>query len=209
MDYVTAFSTGFMLAGGLLVFSVAIAVLLGRWVTGDEGAPGVAVRGSLLLGLAAFAISRFGTIWYWLALPLALLPLVEVACGAGLAAPWINANRQRRLGEATAVAADDPQNAINQLNLARALLGARQIEMGVKALEEARALADAESRSLIEELASEVREELVAECRSCRAPNAAGAKVCRRCLRCLSESPALRALTWLLQPVLRLLVRRR
>jgi ribosomal protein L40E len=209
MAFVTTFYSVFVLAAGLMVFALAYVVLLGRWISGDEHGLGVAIRGVLLFAAALLALSLFGTIWYWLVLPLALLPLVEVAWGAGLAAPHINRKRQERLAEVTATAVGQPDNPIHRLNLARALLETGQVEIGLAEIDEAVAFADGESRSLIEELAQEAKDELLSACPSCGSLNAPASKICRRCYSAMTDGEALRALVCLLRPVLRLLPSRR
>jgi len=207
-DYPGAFFGGFALAAGVLAFAVAFTVLLSRWITGDENAVGVVIRAGLLLGLATVAMSLLTTVWYWLLLPLAVLPLVEVHLGEGVAAPWLDRRRHTRLAEAAAAAAEQPHNAVGRLQFARALLETRQIEAGLAALDEAVVLALPDSRELITQMAEQARAELVRSCPSCRHPNPASGRACRRCLSLLTDDALLRALLWILRPELRLLPRR-
>jgi len=206
--YPLAFSAGLQLAAGLMVFAIALMVVFGRFVTADESLAGLILRGGLLLALAAFAISRFQTIWYWLALPLALLPLAEVQLGEGLAGPWLQRQRHRRLGEAVTAAAAEPKNAITRLELARALLETRQIPAGLKTLREAVALAPSDSRDLLEDMAREVESELVRNCSSCGSPSPASAYACRCCFAPLTDCPHVRLLVRVIRPARCLLPRR-
>ncbi len=208
-DHAVSLFAGLQLAAGMMVFAVAMTVLLGRWVTADENALGVGLRGGVLLGLTVLAFSRFGTIWYWLLLPLTLFPLLELSCREGLAAGWIDQNRQRRLAEAAEAAAEHATNAARRLNLARALLETKQIEVGLAALEAAVSMADEQSRELLREMAEEAKQEFVRSCPFCRHPNPVAAKVCRSCLRALCEGALSRALLCLSRPALRLLPRSR
>ncbi len=205
--YASAFTTGLQLAAGMMVFAAAMTVLLGRWITADESALGVAVRGVLLLGLVAAAFTCFGTIWYWLLLPLAALPLLQFWCGEGIAAGWLNQKRHKRLAEAAALAADHSTNAVNRLALARSLLETGQIDVGLAAMEAAVLLADEESRELVQEMAEEAKSEFVTQCPRCRMPNRAAARVCRACLRAMRADPVTRAVVWISRPALRLLAR--
>jgi len=174
-EYTTGFFAGLQLAAGAMVFAVALVVLFGRFLTADESLTGLVLRGGILFALAAFTISRFATIWYWLLLPLALIPLAEVQLGEGLAGPWLNRRRDGRLAEAAAAAADQPRNAIVRLQLARALLETRQIDVGLQAVDEAVSLAPPDSREMLDEMAREVKAELVCFCLSCRSPNPSSA----------------------------------
>ncbi len=191
-QYTTGFFAGLQLAAGAMVFAVALVVLFGRFLTADEGLTGLVLRAGILFALAAFTISRFTTIWYWLLLPLALIPLAEVQLGEGLAGPWLNHRRHGRLAEAAAAAADQPTNAVVRLQLARALLETRQIDVGLQALHEAVSLAPPDSREMLDEMAREVRDELVRSCLSCRSPNPSSALACRRCFAPLTDSPRAR-----------------
>jgi hypothetical protein len=191
-----------------MVFAVAVVVLFGRFLTADESPAGFILRGGILFALAAFAISRFATIWYWLLLPLGLIPLAEVQLGEGLAGPWLNHRRYRRLASAAAAAADQPRNAIVRLQLARALLETRQIDVGLHALEEAVSLAPPDSREMLAEMAREVESELICSCPSCRSPSPGSALACRRCFAPLTDSPLARLAIRAIRPARCLLPRR-
>jgi hypothetical protein len=206
-EYVIAFGVGIQVVAGIMVFATAMTVLLGRWITADESVLGLGVRGAVLLGLIAVAFAHFGTIWYWLILPLAAFPLLEFSCGGGLAAGWLNHKRQKRLAEAAAAAADHATNAVNRVHLARSLLETGQVDVGLAALDAAVAMADEESRELLQEMADEARRDFVKQCPACRAPNRVAARVCGACLRALCDDLVSRAVVWVSRPALRLLPR--
>lgn len=206
-EYVVAFGLGIQVVAGLLVFAVAMTVLLGRWTTADASALGVALRATALLGIAVVAFTRFGTIWYWLLLPLAVLPLLEFSCGSRLAAGWLNQKRQERLSEAAVAAADHATNAVNRVHLARSLLETGQIDVGLAALDAAVSIADEQSRERLQEMADEARRDFLKQCPACRAPNRVAARVCSTCLRALRDDALSRALVWVSRPALRLLPR--
>jgi hypothetical protein len=207
-DYTTGFFAGLQLAAGAMVFAVALVVLFGRFLTADESLTGLVLRGGILSALAAFTISQFATIWYWLLLPLALIPLAEVRLGEGLAGPWLNHRRHGRLAEAVAAAADQPRNAIVRLQLARALLETCQIDVGLQALHEAVSLAPPDSGEMLDEMARELKAELVRSCLSCRSPNPSSALACRHCFAPLTDSPLARLAIRAVRPARRLLPRR-
>ena len=71
MELAGSMVAAFQLAAGAMVFALAIAVLIGRWVTADEDWVGVLLRGLLLLIFAVLMLQRFGSPWYWLTMPLA------------------------------------------------------------------------------------------------------------------------------------------
>jgi len=96
-EYTTGLFLGLQLAAGAMVFAVALVVVFGRFLTADESLTGLLLRAGILVALAAFTISRSATIWYWLLLPLALIPLAEVQLGEGLAGPWLKRRRHQRL----------------------------------------------------------------------------------------------------------------
>ena len=202
MEHAASFLIGFELAAGAIVFAVALTVLLGRWVTGDESCLGVLLRGGFLAAFSAVAFRSFGTIWYWFALPTAMVPLVDTWFGKNLTASWFAGNRQMRLGAAMSAVAEQPANPILRLGLARVLLETGQIDAGLTALDEAVALAGDNGCSLIAEMAAEARAEFIRYCASCGHPNLHEAQICRRCLGALSGDQVSRALLWLCRPVL-------
>jgi hypothetical protein len=199
-NHATSLATGFQLAAGMMVFALALTALFGRWLTADESGTGVLLRGALLIALAAFAIRHFGTIWYWLALPLATAPLAEVWFGKSGTASSNSRGAQAQLAWDTAAAAQQPFNAILRLNLARSLLETGQIEAGISAMDEALALAPEDG--YVSDMAAEAKERFVRHCPSCGHPNALGARVCRRCVAVLEGGNLLRVLLWLSRPAL-------
>jgi len=206
-DYVTAFAIGFMLAVGVMIFAVALAILLGRWVAGDESGLAFVIRATMLLLLAGAAILSFGTIWYFVAAVAGLFPLAEFLLGDWLSAGWVHRRRDLRLGEAVSAAAVGPATAISRLHLAQGLLETGQVDAGLAALEAALSLADQQSRLLIEEMAGDARRDFVRSCPHCRTPNRIAARVCRLCLRPFAHDPLTRVASGLSRPMLGLLRR--
>jgi hypothetical protein len=203
MEYGLAFAVGLQLA-----FALAMVVLVGRWITAEEFWIGVLLRGGLLTTIAALTFQRFGTVWYWLMLPLAALPLADWWCGISVTGVWMKARRSQKLSRAMAAAAEQPKSALLRLHLALALLETGQTEAGLAAMEEALPLAPPDSTQLLSEMAAEGRREFVRYCPSCKYANPSGAPACRCCLGALREGVALRLLLRVCRPLLRLLVRR-
>ena len=166
-----------------------------------KSAASALLRGGLLLALAVVAIHSFGTLWYWLTLPLALVPLVEDWHGSRTSAQRLSPVSAARLAEDTAAAADQPANPVLRLNLGRSLLETGQIEAGLSALDAAVALAPQDD--YIRTAAAEAKGRLVRFCPSCGQPNPAGAHVCRRCMTAMAGGAALRGLVRLCRPVWR------
>src|SRR5208283_5126625 len=101
---------------------------LGRWIAGEECWPGVMLRGGLLATISVVAIHSYGTLWYWLMLPTAMLPLVDTFFGRGLTASWFAGRRLAQVGEAMSAAAHQPANPAVRLRLGRALLEAGHVD---------------------------------------------------------------------------------
>jgi len=201
MAYPEALFTGFQLAIAGMVFAVAMTVVVGRWITANETWLGAVLRGGMLLGLGAFVMSRFGTIWYWVLMPLAVVPLVDEWGGLSVTA-WLNQGRHLRLSRAMAAAGEQPANAVLRMNVGSALLETGQTEAGLAALEEAVRSAPEDSKEVLSGMAAEARREFVRACQSCGHPNPSWARACRRCLRVVQGGPVVRVLLCLSRPVL-------
>jgi hypothetical protein len=191
----------FQLAVGAMAFALALTVVLGRWVTANEYWLGALVRSAALIALAVLALSRFGSIWYWILLPLALVPLVDEWGGLSVTA-WLNQSRHLRLSRALTAAAEHPANPVLRMNVGGALLETGHTEAGLAALEQAVASAPEDSRELLNTMAAEARQEFVRHCPACRHPNPSWARACRRCLRAVTGGPLVRGLLWLSRPAL-------
>ena len=201
--YGIAFFEGLQLAAGGMVFAVVFVVLVGRWIIGDEDAIGFCLRAGILVALFVIAVKRFPTIWFWVMVPLAVVPMVDVWWGGGFSSFLLRRARRRQLGKAMADVAEQPANPILRVRYARALLESDQLETGVAELERALKLADAGSKQLVADMAAEARQEFLSFCPTCQSPNTEAAKACRRCLRPYSRSPFLRLALWMARPVLR------
>jgi ribosomal protein L40E len=198
MEYTWALATGFQLAAGAMAFGLALAVIVGRCITADETWYGVLLRGAVLTGLGRLVLTKFGTAVYWLLLPLAAVPLVDVWFGASLTARRYMRDSEVRLREAVVGAADQPTNPVLRIALGRALLETGQIEAGLTALDEAvRLAAESEGHSLLSAMAAEVRQRFVHVCPSCGHPSPSQARVCRHCWAALTDGRLLRATRWL------------
>ena len=127
-DYPIAFFAGMQLAVGAMVYAVALTVILGRWIVGDESAPGMLLRMAATVGFAVLAIRLFGTIWYWVALTAAVLPLTDWCMGKSLSRSWLMRHRHERVGQALQGAAEQPSNPIVRLGVARARRSRRGVE---------------------------------------------------------------------------------
>jgi len=194
---------GFQLAAGAVAFSVALAALIGRWVSADENWPGVLVRAALVTALSACALRRLGTAWYWLMLPLVLAPAGRWRWGRGRGGSIAEGELQSGLADAWELAAEQPLNPAVRLHLGRALLATGQIEAGLAALDEAVTLADEADRPAVSRLAATATQEFVVYCPRCGRPNRAHAGACRGCGGALSRRGASRLLLCLCRPALR------
>lgn len=191
----------FQLAVGAMAFALALTVVLGRWVTANENWLGVLVRSAALIALAVVALSRFGSIWYWVLLPLAVVPLVDEWGGLNLSS-WLSQGQHQRLSRALSAAAEQPTNAILRLHEGTALLETGQTEAGLATLEEGIALAPPDSLDLLNTMAADARQHFVRPCPRCGHPNPSWARACRRCLRAVTGGPLVRGLLWLSRPAL-------
>jgi hypothetical protein len=188
----SAFLAGMVLSAAVLIFAIVFALLLGRFVTGDDDGYGFALRAVFLLLCALTAISLFrytisspgdfrGAVACWLMVPLALLPLIELRPGGGLTGLWLKHRRQARLGDAVTAAAEKPDSPFPRVHLGRALLECGYFAPGLAALEEALARTDAGSDRIIRELVEETRNEFVRPCPACRHPVPHTALACGKC----------------------------
>jgi ABC-type dipeptide/oligopeptide/nickel transport system permease component len=200
-DYPNALLTGFQLAIGAMVFAVAMSVVIGRWITANESWVGMLLRGGMLMGLGVLVLSRFHTIWYWILIPLAVVPLVDEWGGVSVSG-WLNQARHLRLSRALMAAAGQPGNPVLRMNVGAALLETGQTKAGLAAIQEAMALAPEDSRELLNAMAAEAEQEFVRHCRACGHPNPSWAWACRRCLRVVKGGAAARAVLWLSRPAL-------
>lgn len=188
-EYTTSFANGLALAAIAMVFALTMAMVVRRWVGADENWVGVLVRAGLLVGLFVFAIRRWGTVYSVAAVAVAPLMLVESVWRWRLTASWLKQQRRARAAEAARDVATDPASAMARFRLASALLEEGRLESGLEALEAAVTLAPADSRTMLQQMAEEAREEFVRECPVCRMPNPAAALACRTCFEPLSRSP--------------------
>ena len=193
----------FVLSAVGMGYAVSVALLVGRWVVGDENWIGFLLRMAALVALFAFGIKHLDTVWFYVAVILSVVPMVDVWWGGGFSSPWLKRLRRERLGKAMADVAEQPANPILRVRYARALLESGQFDTGVAELERALELADAGSKQLVADMAAEARQEFLSFCPTCQSPNPEAAKACRRCLRPYSRSPFLRLALWLARPVLK------
>jgi len=201
-DYGWAFVTGAQLALGMLVIAATMTALLGRWVTANETWLGMTARGACVMGVAVVALRHFGTVWYWLILALALLPLADICLGTSITGAWLMWRKQQVLAEAITDAAANPANSVIRLALARALLDTGQIEAGLANLDQASVLALDDGSPRMGDFVAEAKREFVRYCPHCNHPNPREAHACRRCIRALTDNGALRAWLSLCRPVL-------
>jgi len=201
-DYTWAFVIGARLALGFLVIAGIMSALLGRWVTANETWLGMTVRGACVMGVAIIALRHFATVWYWLILPLALLPLADIFLGTSISGAWLMRHKQQVLAEALSDAAANPTHSLIRLALARALLDAGQIEAGLATLDQASALALDDGYPRMGDFVAEAKREFVRYCPHCDHPNPPEARACRHCIRALTDNAALRVWLSLCRPVL-------
>jgi hypothetical protein len=203
-QYAVSMGAGFKLAIGMMVLTLAFVVLLGRWITAEEFWLGVLLRGFLLFALIPLAFAAFETLWYWLILPLALIPLIRVDLGDRGYSAFLNQRGQAKLGEARAAAAAQPNNPVLRISLGRTLLETRQIFAGLATLDQAVSVAGTGARALITKMAEETKAEYLKVCPKCSAPNVRAGLACSNCFSPLEDSPALRALLKCCKPLWRL-----
>ncbi len=204
-EYTTSFANGFVLAAIAMVFALTIAMVVRRWVGADENWVGVLVRAGLLVGLFAYAIRHWGTAYSAAAVGVAPLLLADAVWRRRVTTSWLKQQRRARAAEAVQDVAIDPASPMARLRLGRALLDEGRITSGLEALTAAVEVAPADSKTMMEQMAEEAREEFIHTCPSCRKPNPLAALACRHCLAPLSDSQALRLAVWCCRPALRFL----
>jgi|WetSurMetagenome_2_1015567.scaffolds.fasta_scaffold91195_1 hypothetical protein len=203
-QYAISMGAGFKLAIGMMVITLAYVVLLGRWLTAEEFWPSVLLRGLLLFGLIPLALVTFETLWYWLLLPLAFLPMIRIDTGGRRYSDYLLRHGQATLEAARAAAAAQPDNPVLRISLGRLLLETRQIFPGLATLDQAISVAGAGAKELITKMAEETKAAYLKFCPKCGLPNLRAGLVCGNCFSPLDDSPTLRLLLKCCKPLWRL-----
>jgi hypothetical protein len=200
------------LAVAMLVFAISLALLVGRFIVGDDDGYGLTARGGVVIGLAAFALREFSTLvetrgqhgigWFLAAVALSAVPLIDFGPSFGFGGRWVKQRRQARLAAAVSAAAEQPRCPFARVRLGRALLELGHVGPGIAALRDARARADAESAQVVSELIAKTKDEFLLSCPTCGNAVSHTALVCLCCYAPLSQNLLVIVLVSLARPFL-------